>query len=142
MPGGQLAQQVLLGRDDRGELPYQAQRGLVLAVGGDLVTACRRLVTQPPVPIGELEQRPVLIRAQRWAGQRNPRPSGRPGSPVAVMHAPISGQRRNMGELTGDQPAGRAAYACTGPTVTASWAGLPLETEPDWSVPPAGATSS
>jgi hypothetical protein len=38
--------------------------------------------------------------------------------------------------------AGGSAHACTGPTVTASWAGLPLDTEPDWSAPPVGATSS
>ena len=34
------------------------------------------------------------------------------------------------------------AHACSGPTVTVSWAGLPLDTEPDWSAPPVGATSS
>ena len=31
---------------------------------------------------------------------------------------------------------------CSGPTVTVSWAGLPLDTEPAWSAPPVGAMSS
>jgi hypothetical protein len=52
MPGGQVAQQILLGRGDRGELPYQPERGLVLAVSRDLVAGGRRLVAEPPVPVG------------------------------------------------------------------------------------------
>jgi hypothetical protein len=33
-------------------------------------------------------------------------------------------------------------HVCIGPTVTVSWAGVTLDTEPDWSAPPIWATSS
>jgi hypothetical protein len=66
----QLAQHVMVGRLDRGELLDQAERGPVLTDGGDLVLGLGGTVTGPPAPGGDLSQRPVLPRAGRRAAHR------------------------------------------------------------------------
>ena len=106
------------------------------------------------------------IRGARAAGHRQPRRRGqldgrrqqdrRLGSPARWFRGRVPGRRHRAqrdprpgtaadvaGQVPPEDPIARHQRTqCTTPSVMASPAGLPLDTDPDWSAPPVGATSS
>ena len=73
------------------------------------------------------------------AGQGLAKVAGPQGGGQGRQQAP---GRLSHPEMLRAPPSRHAGPQCTEPRVTVSRLGLPLDTAPDWSVPPVGATSS